>query len=286
MLRACAAAVFNTGTCPSSSAAKAAAGATRGCRQPAQGRRRALIHTHWQNALVFESAAAPRRHGSAGSQPSAAGTPHRRPYCRQSHGPSGCLLGSLPQDGQHLARVVCQPDGHHRHGVGNVQVVDLQRGLVVCGAARRGGTGGGTTMAACTEAGQSGILPERSRRARQVWSSWRRRAGRGRDRVELGGARSPRHMSRTRWRYTASPLSSVKVRSRRAKRRATSRCTGSCAIHSRMGPRASSRLISTSPCSPGGRRACTRARHDSAVRPQAKARAPTVLAHLKVAKLM
>ncbi len=58
---------------------------------------------------------------------------------------------------------------------------------------------------------------------------------------------SPRHMSRTRWRYTASPLSSVKVRSRRAKRRDTSRRTGSWAIHSRMGPRASSRLISTSP---------------------------------------
>ena len=159
-------------------------------------------------------------------------------------------LGGLAQDGQHLAWVVRQPDGHHRHGVGNVQVVDLQAGAVSCGPGMRvrvRGRGGrvsvrpvawrtqGAGPVAGRQAGSRPCRPLHSRRP----------------------AAAPRNslltMSRTRCLYTASPFSSVKVLSRRAKRRRISRCTGSCAIHSRMGPRASSRLISTSPWGLGWR---------------------------------
>ncbi len=49
---------------------------------------------------------------------------------------AACAHGGLAQDGQHLARVVGQPDGHHRHRVGNVQVVDLQAGVVLCTTAQ------------------------------------------------------------------------------------------------------------------------------------------------------
>lgn len=42
------------------------------------------------------------------------------------------LLGRLVQDGEHVARQICDPDGHHRQPIGEVHVVKLQRLAVGC----------------------------------------------------------------------------------------------------------------------------------------------------------